>query len=202
MLIRSQLFAALLVTSLGLMSSPTNAVAADGPAILLPKPLQVIQRQGFPAGINTALSEYPLGYADVRVVVSGVPAVAGEAWEAAIQPASAADVKQPELTGVKFHPAVAVDRTADGATVTVRLPAGGWHALTVMQRAGDQMLATLSVTPIAIGEVFLVAGQSYSTNCNDEQLVVSDPAKRVSAWKPSGRRLAGGERPAAVSRRQ
>jgi hypothetical protein len=38
-----------------------------------------------------------------------------------------------------------------------------------------------AVEPVGVGEVFVVAGQSYATNCNDEKLSVTDPQKRVVA---------------------
>jgi len=39
-----------------------------------------------------------------------------------------------------------------------------------------------AVEPVGVGEVFVVAGQSYATNCNDEKLSVTDPQKRVVAF--------------------
>ena len=43
-------------------------------------------------------------------------------------------------------------------------------------------MATGAVEPIGVGEVFVVAGQSYATNCNDERLTVADPQQRVVAF--------------------
>jgi hypothetical protein len=62
------------------------------------------------------------------------------------------------------------------------VPAGGWYRLELRQRdAADAITATATCEPFGVGEVFLVAGQSYATNTNDERLHVTDPALRVSA---------------------
>jgi hypothetical protein len=58
------------------------------------------------------------------------------------------------------------------------------------------LLAT--VEPVAVGEVFLVAGQSYATNTNDEVLQVKDHQLRVSAfhWETGQWQLANDPQPA------
>jgi hypothetical protein len=59
------------------------------------------------------------------------------------------------------------------------IPAGGWYRLEV--RAGN---ATASVEPVGVGEVFLIAGQSYAANCNEERLKVAEPQRRVACLDP------------------
>ena len=49
-------------------------------------------------------------------------------------------------------------------------------------RANDDVVASGAVEPIGVGEVFVVAGQSYATNCNDERFKVADPLVRVVAF--------------------
>lgn len=70
----------------------------------------------------------------------------------------------------------------DRATATVELPAGGWYRLEVRRHtATDDLPATATVEPFGVGEVFLIAGQSYATNTNDERLTVMDRRRRVAA---------------------
>ncbi len=60
--------------------------------------------------------------------------------------------------------------------------AAGWYRFEVRGQRGDSTVATGVVEPIGVGELFVVAGQSYATNTNDEKLTVSDPQQRVSAF--------------------
>jgi lysophospholipase L1-like esterase len=153
------------------------APAADGIMVQSPLPFQVLQRQGFPAGTNTAQPQYPLGYAQAKVVIANTVACDNEAWDAALTVTS--QPSQPT-----FHPVPAFERTATHVIITLPIPAGGWYTLALQQRSGDKTRASISAGPLGVGEVFLVAGQSYSTNCNDERLTVGDPAERVVAWNP------------------
>jgi hypothetical protein len=68
------------------------------------------------------------------------------------------------------------------------IAAGGWYRLEVRltqrgQPSGAGEVAALgTVEPIGVGEVFIIAGQSYGTNCNDATLSVTEPAGRVVAF--------------------
>lgn len=64
----------------------------------------------------------------------------------------------------------------------ITVKAGGWYQLELRYRRDDEILAEGQLSPFGVGEVFLVAGQSYATNCNDEVFRVQDPKKRVAAW--------------------
>ena len=66
----------------------------------------------------------------------------------------------------------------------IRLNAGGWYRLEIRRLNQKTVMATGTVEPIGVGEVFLIAGQSYATNCNDELLLVQDAKARVSVWNP------------------
>ena len=66
----------------------------------------------------------------------------------------------------------------------IRLNAGGWYRLEIRRLNQKTVMATGTVEPIGVGEVFLIAGQSYATNCNDERLLVQDAKARVSVWNP------------------
>ena len=64
----------------------------------------------------------------------------------------------------------------------VRVRAGGWSRLEFRALRGDQTVAVAEVKPIGVGEVFLIAGQSYAAGANDELIKVDDPQGRVVAY--------------------
>ena len=132
-----------------------------------PKPHQVVQRVGFdPDG---AAKQEPSGYADV--VVRGDFGKDPQLWEYRV-------VKLADATGREVGWTTLDVRAKHG---TARVPAGGWYRLEVRGRVKDDVTVRGSVEPIGVGEVFLVAGQSYAANCNDERLKVADPPGRVVA---------------------
>lgn len=65
---------------------------------------------------------------------------------------------------------------------TVRVAAGGWYRLEVRGRVSTDSVMFSTVEPIGVGELFVVAGQSYATNCNDERFKVAEPHGRVVAF--------------------
>lgn len=72
--------------------------------------------------------------------------------------------------------------TGNRFTSLTKIPAGGWYRLEVRAVKGDQTIATATVEPFGVGEVFIVAGQSYAEGANDELLRVEDPQGRVVAY--------------------
>ena len=68
----------------------------------------------------------------------------------------------------------------DSAQISVS--AGGWYRIDVRLLDQDQVVAEGECGPFGVGELFIVAGQSYATNCNEERLVVADPQQRVVAY--------------------
>lgn len=73
-------------------------------------------------------------------------------------------------------------RDGNSVAATIRVPAGGWYRLELRQGGAKEVLS--AVEPVGVGEVFLIAGQSYAANCNDERLKVTDPQKRVACLDP------------------
>jgi len=73
---------------------------------------------------------------------------------------------------------------SDGeAVVTIPIPAGGWYTVDFQfMTRGNIHYGQASTEPFGVGEVFLVAGQSYATNCNDERLRIADVQERVVAF--------------------
>ena len=64
-------------------------------------------------------------------------------------------------------PTAAGTRTFDAA---LPAPAGGWYRLEVRARKGDREVASGAVEHVGVGEVFVGAGQSNSTNCGQERI--------------------------------
>ncbi len=136
-----------------------------------PQPHQVIQRTGVVPGA---------GFAHVSVG-GGVPTASSNnaAWEYRL---ITLGERQAAARDVEWKPMSFVFQ--DGAVWSggVRGPAGGWYRLEVRVGGADAPIALGAVEPIGVGEVFVVAGQSYATNCNDERFNVTDPRGRVVAF--------------------
>jgi poly(3-hydroxybutyrate) depolymerase len=151
----------------------------ETPAITLqrPAPYEVIQRRGYdPREAHENHAGGPsLGFADVAIQ-GMLPAVEKGVVEARAVPLEGAtgqgsDWKQVEAVG-----------DAGRVEASVRVPAGGWYRLEVRCRVNEKTVAQGAVEPFGVGEVFIVAGQSYATNCNDERFKVADPHGRVAAY--------------------
>ncbi len=67
-------------------------------------------------------------------------------------------------------------------TAQARVPAGGWYRLELRARRGNDELLHAQVEPLGVGEVFVIAGQSYAVGANDEITKVEDPSGRVVAY--------------------
>jgi len=164
----------LLFASLGKASAEESA--SQGPTVVKlqrPVPYQVIQREGFvPARAHSHQAGGPeLGF--------GAVPIAGKF------PANATSLDY-RIVPQEKNGGVSTDwKPVDGKLEkgefqgSARVPAGGWYRLEVRARNAEKMIATASVEPVGVGEVFVVAGQSYATNCNDEKLKVADPTGRV-----------------------
>lgn len=62
-----------------------------------------------------------------------------------------------------------------------RVPAGGWYQVWVRVHQETMVTAEGSSGPFGIGEVFVVAGQSYAAGANDAILKVSEQDRRATA---------------------
>lgn len=78
-----------------------------------------------------------------------------------------------------------VRRVGSRLHAEIELPAGGWYRGEIEKR-GQVASVPLLVGPFGIGEVYLIAGQSYATNRNETHLRVLDPEGRVTALDPVG----------------
>lgn len=100
---------------------------------------------------------------------SGPVRVAGRAPPGADQVTvefSPGDLRAPPLAGSlpAGEKPVALDVGTLQFSQTYTLPAGGWYRATVRARAAGAVLAEWTVDRFGVGEVFLAAGQSNSTN--------------------------------------
>lgn len=149
------------------------ARGAEPLTLTQPQPHQVLQRIGVAPGE---------GFADVQIVGT-LPAEAQQAtWEYRIVVLSDQPEQPARTDSVKDWTSVVPTIAGETITAVARVPAGGWYRLECRYRIDDNVLANGAVEPIGVGEVFVVAGQSYATNCNDERLTVADPQQRVVAF--------------------
>jgi hypothetical protein len=167
-----------------LFAAGVSAPAAE-PALLRvrkPVPYQVVQRQGFqprkahehhPGGPALGFALVPLE-ADLSAIKNNPAAPLSFRWRVVLREAAYGQSTE----------WATVEGTRDGDVwrATVRVPAGGWYRLDLAAHRGENVAATGAVDPLGVGEVFVVAGQSYAVGANDEVLKVADPLARISAY--------------------
>lgn len=150
--------------------------------LLRPLPHQVTQREGFDPrrAHEHQAGGAVLGYGQVPVELDLSAAqatlAAGIEFEYRGVPLAGAFG-----TGVDWTPLAGKLANARWSG-TARVPAGGWYKLEVRARRGEQTVSSVSVEPVGVGEVFVIAGQSYAVGANDELMNVEDPQGRVAAY--------------------
>lgn len=145
--------------------------------ILAPLPGQVHQRRGYVPTAGRRDQRRPADFGTARV---------GLTIETRLRPRTI--VVRIEREADQFGPAAAFERKLDAPpdgdpiSLAVDVPAGGWYRLHVdaLDAAGGS-LATARVERVGVGEVFLIGGQSYAGNHNDELLELRDPFARATA---------------------
>ncbi|MFN4918774.1 MAG: sialate O-acetylesterase [Planctomyces sp.] len=177
-----------------------------------PQPWQVLQRHFTPAE-PTQKKPASLGSAEIQVHLSTTDDQAKHVPDAEIRgefrivpvsvanPAikSTADPADLPWQSLSIRSAPAHNNPPrQDLTGTLTIPAGGWYRLDFRLLLPGKSPLLAAVEPVAVGEVFLIAGQSYATNTNDEVLQVRDPQLRVSAydWETGKWRLANDPQPA------
>ena len=166
--------------ALSILAFTVAELAAEPVPIALdaPRPHQVVQRGAFdPVGAASVKIGAPaFGHADVAMRATVTSSAADATWEYRVTLLSTATGKDVDWTPINV-------RLQDGVLkTTARVPAGGWYRIELRCRSGREVTHQGAVEPVGVGEVFLVAGQSYATNCNDEKLKVADPQGRVVAF--------------------
>ena len=132
-----------------------------------PVPFQVVQRKGFDP---TRAHEHE----------PGGPALGQGQMSVVVATDSATDVK------LEYRVVPCCSQGGDDTEswlplpTTITVPAGGWYKLEVRREGATGDIA--SVEPIGVGEVFIIAGQSYAAGTNDELLRIEDPEGRASAY--------------------
>jgi len=154
------------------------ALELDGAVIRSPQPFQVFQRRGHVPQRGT--SQEPggalRGFADVAIELE-----APLANEVIFEGRVVTVVDETEI--VPWGRLTLMSLPEEGRwKASLRIPAGGWYRLELRTGQGEEAQSLAAVEPIGVGEVFLVAGQSYATNCNDELMKVQDPQQRVVAY--------------------
>ncbi|MFM8496689.1 MAG: sialate O-acetylesterase [Planctomycetia bacterium] len=158
-----------------------QAVAQDPPptvlAIRSPLPHQVLQRSGYvPHRAHQHAPGGPTrGFADVTIECDAdLPAGDHAQWR--VQ-------RQPDGFGrdTSWSDCVVLQAQAP-LRLRARIPAGGWYRLEVRISRDDHPIMQGAVEPIGVGDVFVVAGQSYAANSNDEIQKVTEPRQRVAAF--------------------
>jgi len=142
-------------------------------AILWPRDWQVIQRDSTDRG---------------RVLVSG--RVRGGSGHVAIwaRNAAGADVAKPV--------SVETDAALGAFQARLDVPAGGWYSLVVTASDAETSETLQAVVPrFGVGEVFVTAGQSNSTNCG--QLRTQQTSGMVSSFSGTFWRLGNDPQPGA-----
>lgn len=130
------------------------AFSFDSLSIDAPRDWQVFQRQTRTTGSTTVAGRAPAGTASVTVEFT------------------AGDLLAPPLAGAlpTGPQPVALDATTLTFNDTFTLPAGGWYRATIRALdAGGATLATRTISHVGVGEVFLAAGQSNSTNSGQSE---------------------------------
>jgi hypothetical protein len=145
----------------------SRADAADQVLIAHPLPHEVIQREG------TAPGE---GHADVVLAGALPKGTEGCTWTYRIVPA------ETESDGSSAWQSMSLERDGDLFRATVRVAAGGWYRLEMRGESHGTVRCEGAVEPIGVGEVFVIAGQSYATNTNEERHNVLDVRRRVVAF--------------------
>lgn len=79
---------------------------------------------------------------------------------------------------------VALDAAGGAFYASVPVPAGGWYRCEIRALQDGQTVASRTIEHVGVGEVFVVAGQSNSTNCGDErQQPKSGLVSTFSGWE-------------------
>jgi acyl-CoA thioesterase-1 len=150
--------------------------AAEPVKIRSPIPYQVNQRFDFDPQRKTGK---PGGHTDIYVSFDRPPSVT---WE---------------YRTLLLDKAIGTATDWTRFTNNVRIEAGGWYRLEIRGKTGNEITHTGSVEPIGVGEVFVVAGQSYATNCNDEKLKPADPRVVAFDWIKNSWAIANDPQPVA-----
>ena len=159
------------------------ARAADESSITLqsPRELQVVQRHSTASG---------------EVLVSGKVSGDADKVEARFTGKAADGKDLPD----QWH-AIAYNSIANSFFGKVPLAAGGWYKLEVRATRGGQLVGQpITLSKVGVGEVFVTAGQSNSTNCGE--LKTTQTSGMVSSFGGTSWQIADDPQPGVHDKSQ
>jgi acyl-CoA thioesterase-1 len=175
------------------LNHPQATWSADQEHFVLTSPteFQVIQRRGWVPQLDfvNRSGGAARGFADITLTFA-IPSKPFDRLEARAVP-QGQDATQVNWKQLDF----AIKQQV--ANARLRVDAGGWYRIEVRLLHSEQIVFTSLVEHVGIGEVFIVAGQSYATNCNDAHLKVTDEQQRVACfdWTSDAWRIANDPQP-------
>jgi hypothetical protein len=92
----------------------------------------------------------------------------------------------------KWYP-ITLDKTSQTFQANIPIPAGGFYKLTIRTKKGGVLLSEETVSHIGVGEVFVVSGQSNSTNYGEVRQKTR--TRMVTAVGPHGWQIANDPQP-------
>lgn len=146
--------------------------------IIRPTPHTVVQRRGYVPHRSGAHEPGgpALGFADIPVECQWTGAPNDLTLEYRSAP-----FEEDGAGGSAWSPlAASVD--GDRLRGQARVAAGPWKRLELRLVREGEVVAQQSVAPVGVGEVFVIAGQSYASNANDERLKVHGEGQPVAAF--------------------
>lgn len=150
-------------------------------SLIQPKPYQVIQRKGYRAA--QAYANHPGGpsLGEGTFIISGsVSRRTGGRLEARTLLLHDAYGTAVDWKGLD------VKWEEEQFQAAFLVPAGGWYSLELryIDKERGEPSDSVVVEPVGVGEVFIIAGQSYAENCNDSCMQIEDRQGRISALDP------------------
>ena len=150
--------------------------AADG-TIRSPVPYQVVQREHFePTRAHANNAGGPVLGDALVPIVADFPKEPNARYEYRYVTRENAFGKGINWTALRV---AATDGRIQGQA---RIVAGGWYRLEVRQIRDDGTMTAATVEPVGVGEILLIAGQSYAEGANETPLHVEDSDGRVVAY--------------------
>jgi len=152
--------------------NPESDYSPKDLTVLSPRDLQVFQRQTVALGTVTLSGRAQAKHDKVEFMVSGTP-----------------------LTGKlpkRWQP-IAEDKVTGAFNQKVNMPAGGWYELIVRSTLKGKTVASLTIGKFGVGEVFMTAGQSNSTNYG--QIKTKQTSGFVSSFSGKDWRIADDPQP-------
>ncbi len=152
--------------------NPESDYSPKDMTVMSPRNLQVFQRQTLTLGTVTLSGRAQAKHDKVEFMVQGSP-LAG---------------KLP-----KGWQPIADDKVTGAFNQKVSMPAGGWYKLTLRSTLKGKVVGSQTIEKFGVGEVFVTAGQSNSTNCGQEK--TKQTSGMVSSFSGTDWRIADDPQP-------